>query len=303
MRRRYRASVPSPDTTVVFTHVPKSAGTSILHALERALEADGNGGFDSRLTGAFTDWSEAAPGLTAAMVGIEGGKTLPPNARLVAGHYSTATSRAAYPAGAHAIILREGRSRVLSLWSFWRGLSPEAFSAWGVWGGAIRASASGSLADFLRSPQVVHGIDNQSVRVLLADHPLVPPSQPIPRAHDVRLLRDAIKVLESYEFADVIENPSWVSNFSRWLGRPLDIARDNETPTLPDDLRLALDRELTDDVLDELDRLNRLDNQLWRHLARRTMPSADPDVVMDRAFIRTVAKHALLLAPGRRASS
>jgi hypothetical protein len=282
--------------TIVFTHIPKTGGEAVRVALEGAMGTPGRRGFDEWLFGDLSDWASIDEERLANVVGAHGPAVLDAGAKLISGHFSTTTTRSAYPGARHITLLREGRSRLLSLWTFWRGVSRTRLEGWGTWGAAVDASSSGSLRDLLLSSSVVQQVDNVVIRALLWQHPLVPNDRRIDPVHDEALLQEARLVLNSYDFVDVIENPSWSSNLQDWLGRPFNVDRSNATSRPLPHLTANLDEELTDEVLDDLQRLNRLDDRLWRHVARRTMPGANPGSISERAFASTVAKHSRLLS-------
>jgi hypothetical protein len=69
--------------------------------------------------------------------------------------------------------------------------------------------------------------------MLLWPHELIPQDDFIEPHYDDVLLKQAVKKLSLFHFADVIENPNMIDNFHVWLGQPLTYATINETTSIP----------------------------------------------------------------------
>jgi hypothetical protein len=284
------------DTPIVFTHIPKTAGTSLRHALVAALDAAGSvHGYDRSLFGAFSGWGSIQPDLLSSIDYMDDGRLFPRNPRLVCGHFSARTTRSRFPCAPHITVLREGRSRVMSLWMFWRSRCHEEQAVWGEWGLHER-KARQPLEEFLADPEVSSLTDNATVRALLWPHPLIPTNGPIEAQHDRQLLGEANRALQQYAFVDVIENPRWTANLGAWLGTKLDVGMSNVTPAMPHKLGGSLAGQLTPNALRSLNRLNRLDTQLWRSVARCSFPGESGKALGEASFVAAIASHSLRFA-------
>ena len=286
----------NPDRPLVHTHIPKCAGTSMQTALALALRATPVLGWDLQSFGTFDDWPSVAPEWRARVVGQ--GLALPSRPVLVAGEFTPATTMAAYPDGQHVTLLREPRSRLVSLWDFLRTKPPEDNVLFGSYGTSRAPHAQRGLAHFLAADLELEIVDNQYVRMLLWGHPLVRDGRPIDERDDEELLDAAVDVLLGYAHLDVLENPAWPARFEAWLGRPFAIGRANETRPSPAERRADLRAELTPAALELMARWTRLDRELWEHVLQIAMPEADPREVADTAFEATVDRHAALLDGG-----
>lgn len=279
---------------LVFTHIPKSAGTSLRHALRAAYNAsEVADGFDRSLYGGFTgfDAFDAAARATTALTPAE----LPAAPDIVIGHYAVGTTRARYPRSPHMTVLREARARVLSHWLYWRCVPASNLAGWGNWGEYV-ARATKPLADFLSDPDVAAQIDNVGLRLLLWPHPLIPDRGFIAEKDDAQLLALAKRVLDSFAFVDVIENPQFEPRLAKWVGVDLRLERLNETTPVPAELRVSLARMFTPEAMTALAQRARLDDALWRHVARQHLPAARIESTREAAYAAAIARHALLMA-------
>lgn len=279
---------------LVFTHIPKSAGISLRHALRAAYRAKKVAdGFDRSMYGGFTgfDAFEPAARATTALSPAE----LPAAPDIVIGHYAVSTTRARYPRAPHMTVLREARARVLSHWIYWRGVPAAELAGWGGWGAYV-ARARRPLADFLCDPDVAAQIDNVGLRLLLWPHPRIPNRGFIAEKDDAQLLELAKRVLDSFAFVDVIENPQFEPRLAQWVGGGFHLERLNETPPVPAELRVPLARMLTPEAMAALAQRSRLDEALWRHVARQHLPAAGIEPAREAAYAAAIARHALLMA-------
>lgn len=283
------------EKTLVFTHIPKTAGTSLRQALMSALETEAVQGFDRAMFGGFSSWESLDPGVLATIDVAGDGRIFVDRPRLVCGHFSAATTLSRYPDAHHMTVLREGRSRLLSLWMFWRARTAEDQAPWGDWG-TYEQKARGTLEEFLLDPDLSCLTDNATVRSLLWPHPLIPNDGRIDPRYDRQLLREARSVLRRYAFVDVVENPDLVKNLGLWLQTDISLERKNVSDSPAEELRGLLAKELTPGALVALLDLNRLDAQLWGDVARATLRSEDPGASGDAYFATAVARYSLILA-------
>ena len=285
---------PAGHPAVAFMHIPKTAGTSLVLALYRALAPTAAvTGFDRLLFGDYTEF-ETFDAPTRAAIHL-GPRSLP-GADFVAGHFALSTLMGRYPAARIMSVLREPRSRLLSLWLYWRSHCDEQLAGWGTWADRVRLARQ-PLETFLCARAVACQTDNMITRALLWPHPLIPDGGFIERDDEPWLLADARRRLAHLSFIDVVEAPGWEARLRTWLGKSLDLARFNETARMPPGLRSDLAHELTPAAFDALAARSRIDAQLWTAVAAGRL-GTDADAVREEAWVRTVARHAPLLAGG-----
>jgi hypothetical protein len=285
----YDASRP-----IAFMHVPKTSGIALREGLKACTNTQGPPpGFDRSAFGDFARFDTVDPIL---LRDIYLGDTLPQlSASFVTGHISASTLTARRSGVQLVTILREPRSRLLSHWLFWRGLTDDQLRAWGKWADRVRA-AYRPLAEFLSDPDVASNTDNMAVRMLLWPHPNIPGGDFIDRRADRRLISAAMARLEEFAFVDLVENPQLVDNLQAWLIRPFTYGRMNETEKLPPTLRSPLATELTPGAFDLLDSRTRLDREVWLALARQRIFHMDAETLAERTVIRNAARHSTLMA-------
>ena len=275
-------------------HIPKSSGCSLIAGLHDALHPTAQtGGFDLSMFGAFDAFDTVEPEARRTIYG----DTLPSDnsLRLVCGHFAHSTIVRSRPNAQIMTVLREPRSRLLSLWTFWRAQADDGLRAWGAWGDVVRL-ARRPLLDFLACRQAACQTDNVAVRMLLWPHPLVPDGDFIDSASDQRLAGEAAERLKGFAFADVIENPEFEANLGTWLARPFTYARVNETSHVAPELRVPLRNELVPEALRLIEHRSRLDRGLWVALADERIAAAEVETLSNDTFLRTVARHAALMA-------
>ena len=124
-----------PTRPLVFMHVPKSSGTSLIGAL---LETN-------RTRSVF---SSSDPALFGDFDITQLPKPSP--TEFVAEHMSFSTLLRGFPGGQLLTLLREPVSRLLSLWLYRRSFTDEQLQHWGRWGDRVRNGRL-SLAEFLRA--------------------------------------------------------------------------------------------------------------------------------------------------------
>jgi hypothetical protein len=279
---------------LVFLHIPKCSGIAVSFALLDAARAPRVFfGFDRAFFGGFSDFASVAEE-NRSFIHLTP-DTIPKNERFVRAHMSLSTLRAAYPRGTFMTVLREPVCRILSHFAFWRGFSAAQKAAWGSWA-ARSGLAQEDLETFLDAPEIACQIDNVATRLLLWPHRHIPDSAMIDPAHDAALLKAAHARLNSLDFVDAIENPSFHTHLSEWIGAPLIASRQNETETLPPALRTRLDHELTPRAASLLTARSRLDLALWRSTLRAQAPRVDVDAMRQEALMRGIARTTLLLA-------
>ena len=301
-QQRKRSAMDRP---LAFMHVMKTSGVALRAGLREVLPSpEYIGGFDRGYFGAFRSFETMSPEIRQ---GIH--EALPPanGIDFVTGHLAYSTLIRGLPAARFMTVLREPRSRILSLWMYWRSMSDEEVSLFGAWRRVIRLTRQ-PLIEFLNHPEAACQTDNVYVRMLLWPHPLIPDDGFIDSASDGRLASEAAGRLKTFDFADVIENPRLEDNVRAFLTRPFVYRRANETPLMPSELRVPLEEELTGEALLLLDHRSRLDRELWRAVAAERIAGAELTALSDDTFRRTVTRYAALMCPssnrqGRRYTS
>lgn len=282
-----------PSRPLAFMHVPKSAGTSLIHTLGASLQPSQRfGGFDRSLFGDFDDFA----GIDASIqdtIHLQSDRL--PAADLIAAHMAYSSLRAGYPQAQLMTILREPVSRLVSQWLYWRGQSDAALAPWGKWGERVRRARL-PLGEFLHAPDVACQTDNVALRMLLCPHKLIPPGGFIDPRHDRRLLGEARDRLATFALVDCIENPKLPEVLQGWLGRPFTIEQHNVTERLPERLRGDLGAQLTPDVVDLVLARVRLDLRLWIDAVRHVMPDRNSEAVRKQTLERSFARHSAILA-------
>jgi hypothetical protein len=279
------------DRPLAYMHIPKASGVSMTGGLCEALPStECIGGFDRRHFGAFRSFDTMAPGLRQQIY-----ETYPPpkGIDLISGHTSFSTLAQSRPSARFMTVLREPRSRILSLWMFWRSTAPETLAAMGGFRRVLDLSHK-PLVEFLNHPDAAHQTDNVAVRMLLWPHPLIADDGFIDNASDERLVSEATARLKTFDFADIVENRGLEANVRAFLKRPFTYRHANENPTPSSKPKIPLQEELTSEALRLLEHHSRLDRKLWWAVAEERLPGADLAALYEDTFRRTVKRYAAL---------
>lgn len=288
---RLREQSDAMDRPLAFMHIPKTSGIAVRTGLREVLPSTAFiEGFDYRFFGAFRSFETMSPEARQLIH-----EALPPanGNDFVAGHISYSTLIQGRPAARFMTILREPRSRLLSMWMFWRSFSDEAIRPLGAFGRVVRLTRR-PVVEFLNHPETACQFDNIAVRMLMWPHPLIPDDGFIASASDERLIREATARLKAFDFADLVENPRLEDNVRAFLARPFVYRHVNET-IVPSELRLPLEEELTDESLLLVEHRSRLDRKLWHAVAEERLAGQDPTALSDDIFRRTVTRYAALM--------
>jgi hypothetical protein len=280
---------------LIFMHVPKCSGTSLIQALLTAGIAHSVfSGFDRTLFGDFAAFDGIGEQVRNSIYLDE--NDLPKAIDFVGAHMSFSTLSRCFPAGQLLTLFREPTSRLLSLWLFWRSYTDDQLLHWGgEWGDRVRHSRR-PLVDFLRAREVACQTDNQLVRMLLYPHHLIPADDFIDDCHDTALVQAAAERLARFSFLDLIENQTLASNLANWLGRPVALGRLNETTNIPQSFKTSMTHELTDEAWALLNARSRMDLQLWLTLAAERVPQFDASLLRREAIATTISRHSRLMA-------
>jgi hypothetical protein len=278
-------------TPKCFLHIPKSGGSSVHAALENALPPGSLAPrrFDKAFSGSAED---------VALLGREmrdliafephevrelGGY------RAVSGHFALDTLLEISDAESVATVLREPRSRLLSLYLYWR--VPHIGDSWAPH--KTPEHAHRPLREFLAEPKLAAIIDNQVCRMLLyGDVRLSAPGFVDP-ADVESLAADAIERLDKLGFVGVLElgQTVWSSlgaMFNVTLQPNAVNATEEHGPLIPIGPN---ERLLTAETLELLEQRNAADSLVYDHaLARAGLDTRERRLLTDGAFAGQLVK-------------
>lgn len=283
-----------PGNPLVFSHIPKTAGTSLGAALAQVLrpEVAVLGGIDTALFGGYDDIEGISPIFRAGI--YLSPEELPADATLVTAHVAPATTMARYPGADHITVLRSPQVRMLSQWMHSRSLSEFTLRRWGPSGDAFRAGRQ-PLRGYLNHAKVAPSVDNTITRFLAWPHPALARTEFIAEVDDDALVAAAIERLDAFAHVNLLENKDFMSDISTWLGADLRDPQLNERTSVLPSMRAHLPTELDAETRELLDHRCRLDVRVWTHVAERVLPDADPAVVLDTTLERSVERYDELL--------
>lgn len=279
------------DRPLAFMQVPKASGSALTVGLCEVLPATARvHGWDHAFFGTFREFETMAPGVRQDIY-----QFLPPanGADFVYGQFAYSTLVQGRPAARLMTVLREPRTRLLSLWLYWRSFSDEDHAAAGAWG-RIQRLTRRPLAEFLDQPEAACQSDNVYVRRLLWPHALIPDNGFIDSASDERLVNEAIARLKRIDFADIVENPQLENNVRAFVVRPFVYRRVNETDVRPD-LGVHLEEELSGETLLMVEHRSRLDREIWRAVAAERIAGMDLTALSDDTFRRAITRYVALM--------
>jgi hypothetical protein len=283
-----------PGNPLVFSHVPKTAGTSLRLALEQSLQpAVFVQGVDCSLLAGYDNLDAISPAARATF--FVSPDELPADATLVAGHIGPATTMARYPGADHITFLRVPQVRIISQWLHGRSLIEFDLRHWGPAAEAFRV-ARRPLREFLDHAMLAPNVDNTITRFLVWPHPLLSRTEFIDPRGDDELLAAALARLDTFGHVNIAENPGAISELGAWLGRDLPQIRANERSTVPQRRRPDLEVELDAPTRSLLDHRARIDVRVWEHIARRVLPDADPTALLEDALHRSIERYTVMLA-------
>lgn len=282
-----------PGHPLVFSHIPKTAGTSLTAALVESLAPPVFvTGLDMSLVGGYEDFARVRAAERSTFFFEP--EALPADASLVAGHISPGTTMARYPGAEHITFLRNPQVRLISQWLHSRSLSDFDIRHWGPSADAFRVARQ-PLRDYLLDPKTAPNTDNTITRFLVFPHDLLEKDAFIDESQDEALLAAAIERIDACAHVDVVENPAFMARLGEWLGRDLPQTRLNERTSMPPKMRPDLEAELDEATRAKLDHRCRIDNQVWAYVARRTLPDADPADTLTESFAKSVDRYAAAL--------
>jgi hypothetical protein len=267
-------------------HVPKAGGTAVRNAVRSIPGTHATTPYFDEDMIAGVSVTGLPEAMRAEFVRDGELRELCSRYQLVVGHFS---GRHLLDAGCRrlAVLLREPRARILSLYRYWRALNPTVLSDWGEWGATTVASAQFAFSEFLRSPHVWPATENAISRQILV-HATPPNATAAGRATSralrgsgYRTIRDRLAVVE------------WSTHSQRFVDRICElvehqespeVARENETPA-PDGVQ-----PIDTWSRARLEEATRLDRQLMERLmADGHLPPRSP-TDLDAEFATTAAR-------------
>jgi hypothetical protein len=284
-----------PAHPLAFLHIPKCAGSSLTEALDAALKPRTSfaaGAIDCCM---FGDFAFECLQETARRTVVFDAVAIPQGVDFLAGHLSLSMMSQASPHAQFMTVLREPTSRLISLWLYLRSLPPSFHEHWQPWSNVIRLCHQ-PLREFLKSIRIACQTDNQTVRLLLWPHRLIPNGGFIDERHDERLVDEARSRLERFSFVDVVENPTLPENIAAWLERPFVLNKFNETEGRPVSLETPLADELDPETSARLASLSRLDAVLWSSIATQRLQGVDCQVLRAQTIARNLSHYSRLAA-------
>jgi hypothetical protein len=283
-----------PGNPLVFSHIPKTAGTSLSAALDAVLkpEVAVHGGIDTALFGGYDDIDSVSPAMRAGI--YLSPEDLPADASLVTAHVAPGTTTVRYPGADHITVLRTPQVRMLSQWLHSRSLSEFTLRHWGPSGDAFRAGRQ-PLRAYLDHPKVAPSVDNTITRFLAWPHPALARTEFIAEADDDALVDAAIARLDSFAHVNLVENPEFMADIAGWLGAELPDTQLNERTSVLPRWRPDLAAELDADTRARLEHRCRLDVRVWAHVAAKVLPDTDAAEALGAAFDRAVERYAEML--------
>lgn len=281
---------------IVFSHIPKCAGTSIRSALLEALEPQRDHYFlDFSLVGGYDRIEDASPALQAKF--IRDPMDLP-ESDLVTGHISPGTTQVRYPGAPHLTVLRNPACRVISQWVHSRSMTELDLRNWGP--SYPTRIARRPLVEYLQHEMIAPNIDNAITRFLVWPNDLLAPTALIDPADDDALFDLAMARLDSFLHVNVVENPDFMKELGTSLGVTLEGLRLNDRASYPPVVRTDLASEMTPETREILDFRTRIDRRVWTAVAQRVLPDADHGAILEEGIADSVRRYSALSAAPRR---
>lgn len=257
----------TPTKPLCLLHVPKCAGSSVREALAHALPAGAMSPkhWDATHLNASLDVRQLSPEARADGV-IEPDEIEQLSAySVVFGHFSLSTLLRITDPASVAIVLREPRARLLSLYAWLR-----LWDATGWKADPRIEHARRSLDEFLADPAVAaESTDNVLCRMLLHQNPKaqIPPHDFIDRDDVDGLASHAIEAIKTLGFVGIVERAEamW-EGLSSFFGVLLAPARVNVTASLSQAVEVARAKpEISSRTLELLDARTAADSIVYKY--------------------------------------
>ena len=301
-RIRYHVTRRRLSPPLGFVHMPKAGGTALMAEMDAVLRPRLRvGGWDASQTGGFSDFDSMQAAFRQCIA--RSPDDLPIDADFIAGHYALSTIVQRFPAARKMTILREPRSRLMSLWHYFRTYSDSVIAGYGGWGEQLAISRR-SFHEFLSTSSLACITDNAMLRLVLWPHRAIPVEDFIAPQDDQGLIAVAIARLDEFDFVDIIENGAMRARLRQWLqanwGRTIwsNVKRlVNGPPRINDNaarrsawpLAQGMSGELSSEAQELLARSVRLDRVLWRRVAGKVF-NDQLDIVEASASERFIRK-------------
>jgi hypothetical protein len=275
-----------------FLHIPKSGGMSIQTALEVAL-APGSLApqrLDASTFCDFNDFELLSPKMRVQIAASFAEIQSLRRYQTVSGHFSLTTLLQIASASSITTVLREPRTRLLSLYLYWR--TPGIGDPWAPY----RASehAQRPLSEFLSEPRLAPAVDNQMCRMLLHGDPRLPELGFAAQSDVEAIASDAIDRLDALGFIGVLELDERVwRGVEKLFGVKLNPIEVNVTGELvkPASAHLAGQKLLTVDVLDLIEQRSAADLIVYDHaLLRAGLDSRERRRLANGTFANQLVK-------------
>jgi hypothetical protein len=287
-----------------FVHIPKAGGTAMVQQLDARLRPRKFVyGLDRSQFGSFSAFETMSPSMRGGIF-LES-NAIPADTDIIAGHISPTIIRERFENAHLVTVLRAPESRLLSQWVYWRGYDDNVLAEFGEWGRSI-AGARCDLADFLQMKNLACVTDNLILRMLLWPHPLIPADNFINPSFDDTLLHDAMLVLNSFSYINIMEAPKQNERLAYWLFNIYGLsfwsklsARISETrPSNTNEAKapiLKTKTRLSDQISGLAGTLmrdrNRLDSLLWNSVAKKNFPGVNPAELSESLFFSNVNRY------------
>ncbi|MFZ1925848.1 MAG: hypothetical protein WAU42_06875 [Solirubrobacteraceae bacterium] len=274
-----------------FMHIPKSGGVSIHTALEFALPSNylAPQRFDTSIFCDFNEFDSLCPETRAEIVVTENEKKLLAAYPAVSGHFSLPTLNQITDPSSIVTILREPRTRLISLYIYWR--IPEIYERWNPY--RVDMHALRPLAEFLSEPRLAAVTDNQVCRMLLHGDSRVPSTSFIANSDIENVALDAIKRLSTIGFVGLLElgDSAW-RGVARLFGVKIDPIETNVAGEGPSPIRARYgEKFITANAFDLIEDRNAADLIVYEHAL--TLAGLDSDErrrLKDRVFAQQLVK-------------
>jgi hypothetical protein len=253
-----------------FLHVPKSAGSSFHVALVAALSADAVSPRRSDTTGFvdFTNFAALNDTMRATVAADDSELAELASFQIVSGHFALPHLLRLTTADRIATIFREPRSRLISLYAYYR-LSPWLLEAWSPYD--VMRNGQRPLQEFLGDKSLAVETDNQACRLLLHGDARIPQRDFIASDDVDELAAAAFEKLQTLGLVEILElgQSTWQA-FGRFFEADLSPVRVNvtaEEATGISDLP-PLDK-VTPETIKLLEARNAVDSRMWAWVLER----------------------------------
>ncbi len=271
------------ETPKCFLHIPKSAGMSIHAALEAALPAGSLAPrrFDRSVFADFHAF-ELLRSEARNLIAVDRSETQALGKfSAVSGHFSLPTLLQITDRSSISTVLREPRTRLLSLYAYWRASGTDEL--WIPYHTADHAQRP--LGEFLSEPRLAPVIDNQICRMLLYGDKRLPESSFTAESDIESIAADAIAQLDALGFVGILELGNMWQGVARLFNVKLDPVKLNITEDLERSTAIEPKERLTSETLDLIQRRSTADLLVYDHaLARAGLDTSERQQLRNGAF-------------------